>query len=80
MIRYQQKNATMGMKLGAAAGGFSQGQQIGKAAVAAAPTIGAGIGAMRGRAAAIAAAGGGAHESLDTCAFFARWWRERRQS
>ena len=36
MIRTQQKNATLGMKLGAAAQGFQQGQQVGGMAVDAA--------------------------------------------
>ena len=47
MIRYQQKNPTMGMNLGAAAGGFARGQAVGGAVVGAAPAVAGGVAALR---------------------------------
>jgi len=47
MIRYQQKNPTLGMNLAAAAGGYARGQAVGNAVVSAAPAVAGGVSALR---------------------------------
>ena len=56
MIRYQQKNPTLGMKLGAAASGFAKGQALGGAVVSAAPAMAGVVSDLRAGGAARRAA------------------------